>query len=122
MLVITGASHLGELLKVNHSLQELYMRDNTIGDKGISSVADGLQCNNTLTKLYVSRCGFSEKGTAVYKMSSQNNFVYGLKTATMGIIVTHIASISIKERNIMFYIVCSNDHHRCHFHQSSTDG
>ena len=79
MLVITGASCLGKFLKVTHSLQELYMKDNAIGDKGISSIADGLQCNKTLTKLYVGRCGFSVKGTEVYKISSQNNFVYGLK-------------------------------------------
>ena len=65
MLVITGASCLGKLLKVNHSLQELYMKDNAIKDKGISSVAGELQCNKTLTKLYVGRCGFSVKGTAV---------------------------------------------------------
>ena len=65
MFVITGASSLGELLKVNDSLQELYMRDNAIGDKGISSVADGLKCNKTLTKLHVERCELLVRGTAV---------------------------------------------------------
>ena len=66
-IVTTGASCVGELLKVNNSLQELYMWDNQIGDDGMSSVADGLQCNNTLTKLYVHQgCGFSVKGTVVY--------------------------------------------------------
>ena len=40
------------------------MRHNpNIGDDGMSSVADGLQCNNTLTKLYVGDCGFSVRGT-----------------------------------------------------------
>ena len=67
VVVTTGASCLGELLKVNHSLQELDMRDNNISDEGISSVADGLQCNNTLTKLNVVECGLSVKGTVVYK-------------------------------------------------------
>ena len=64
--VTTGASCVGELLKVNNSLQELDMSYNQIGDDGMSSVADGLQCNNTLTKLYVQWCGFSVKGTVVY--------------------------------------------------------
>ena len=62
-IVTTGASCVGELLKVNNSLQELYMRDNDIGDDGMSSVADGLQCNKTLTELNVQGCGFSVKGS-----------------------------------------------------------
>ena len=67
VIVTTGASCVGELLKVNNSLQELVMSDNPIGDDGMSSIADGLQCNNTLTKLDVQRCGLSVKGTVVYK-------------------------------------------------------
>ena len=62
VIVTTGASCLGELLKINNSLQELYMRVNDVGDDGMSSVADGLQHNNTLTKLSVSLCNFSVKG------------------------------------------------------------
>ena len=65
-IVTTGASCVGKLLKVNNSLQELYMRDNDIGDDGMSSVADGLQCNKTLTELNVQGCRFSVKGTVVY--------------------------------------------------------
>ena len=68
VIVTTGASCVGELLKVNNSLQELSMRHNQIGDDGMSSVADRLQCNNTLTKLDVWECGLSVKGTVLYKM------------------------------------------------------
>ena len=67
VIVTTGASCLSELLKVNNSLQELDMHSNDIGGDGMSSVADGLQCNNTLTKLNVKRCGLSVKGTVVHK-------------------------------------------------------
>ena len=63
VIVTTGASCLGELLKVNNLLQELDMRSNDIGDDGMSSVADGLQHNNSLTKLDASRCKFSVKGS-----------------------------------------------------------
>ena len=66
VIVTTGASCVGELLKVNNSLQKLKMRYNPIGDDGMSSVADGLQCNSTLTKLNVELCEFSVKGTVVY--------------------------------------------------------
>ena len=67
VIVTTGASCLGELLKVNNSLQELDMRHNPIGDDGMSSVADGLQYNKILTKLDVGWCRLSVKGTVVYK-------------------------------------------------------
>ena len=68
VIVTTGASCVGELLKVNNSLQRLIMWRNPIGDDGMSSIADGLQCNNTLTELNVQQCGFSVKGTVVYKV------------------------------------------------------
>ena len=67
VIVTTGASCLGELLKVNNSLQELYMGDNSIGDDGMSSVADGLQYNKSLIYLFVGKCGLSVKGTVLYK-------------------------------------------------------
>ena len=67
VIVTTGASCLGELLKVNNSLQKLDMEYNVIGDDGMSSVADGLQYNKSLTKLHIDHCGLSMKGTIVYK-------------------------------------------------------
>ena len=67
VIVTAGASCLGELLKVNNSLQELDMGWNIIGDDGMSSVADGLQYNKSLTILGVEYCGLSVKGTVVYK-------------------------------------------------------
>ena len=67
VIVTTGASCVGELLKVNNSLQELVMWHNlNISDDGMSSVTDGLQCNNTLINLNVTRCGLSVKGTVGY--------------------------------------------------------
>ena len=71
VIITTGAGCVGKLLKVNNSLQELDMRRNPIGDDGMSSVAGGLQCNSTLTKLSVDKCGFSVKGTVVYKINSK---------------------------------------------------
>ena len=67
VIVTTGASCLGELLKINNSLQELDMGYNDINDDRMSSVADGLQYNKTLTDLKVWQCGLSVKGTVVYK-------------------------------------------------------
>ena len=42
------------------------MGDNDIGDDGMSSVAYGLQHDNTLTKLSLSQCKFSVKGSYSY--------------------------------------------------------
>ena len=68
IVTTTGASCLGELLDLNNSLQELDMGWNAgIGDDGMSSVADGLQYNKTLTKLNVEQCRLSVKGTVVCK-------------------------------------------------------
>ena len=67
VIVTTGASCLGELLKVNNSLQKLDMGYNVIGDDGMSSVAGGLQYNKSLTQLDVQNCGLSVKGIVVYK-------------------------------------------------------
>ena len=39
---------------------------NDMGDDGMSLVADGLQHNNSLTKLIVSKCKFSVKGSYSY--------------------------------------------------------
>ena len=65
--VTTGARCLSELLKVNNSLQKLDMYGNMIGDDGMLLIVDGLQCNSTLTRLDVMKCGLSVKGTVVYK-------------------------------------------------------
>ena len=67
VIITTGAGCVGELLKVNNSLQKLVMYHNPIGDDGMSSVADGLQCNYSLIKLDVRCCEFSVRGTVVYK-------------------------------------------------------
>ena len=42
------------------------MGENDIGDDGMSSVADGLQHNNTLKKLDATECKFSVKGSYSY--------------------------------------------------------
>ena len=39
------------------------MEKNTIGNNGLSVIAEGLQSNNTLIKLDVSTCDFSAKGS-----------------------------------------------------------
>ena len=57
-VIITGST----------TLRELNVRYNHNGDNWISVITEGLQSNKTLTKLYVSYCDLSVKGTVLYKM------------------------------------------------------
>ena len=50
------------------TLRELDVNYNQIGDNGISRITEGLQSNKMLTKLNVSGCRLSVKGTVLYKM------------------------------------------------------
>ena len=58
-VIITGSA----------TLRELNVSGNpNNGDNWISVIAEGLQSNKTLTKLNVSGCDLSVKGTVLYKM------------------------------------------------------
>ena len=57
-VIITGST----------TLKELDVSFNDIGDNGISVITEELQSNKTLTKLDVSWCEFSVKGTVLYNM------------------------------------------------------
>ena len=62
-MIITGAIAVSKFLMGNHSLQELYVSRNNIGDDGISVIAEQLQHITTLTTLDVASCGLSVKGS-----------------------------------------------------------
>ena len=56
-MITTGANSISKIMMVNHSLQELLMSENNIGDDGISAIAGALgnckisllnHCNITL--------------------------------------------------------------------------
>ena len=50
------------------TLRELHVSFNDIGEDGIFKIAEGLLTNKTLTKLNVSGCDLSVKGTVLYKI------------------------------------------------------
>ena len=60
-MITTGAISIGKMMMVNHSLQLLNMRNNAIGDDGISVIAGALDgCR--INELFVSRCGITLTG------------------------------------------------------------
>ena len=52
----------------SNTLRELDVGYNDIGDNGISVITEWLLSNKTLTKLDISDCELSVKGTVLYKM------------------------------------------------------
>ena len=50
------------------TLRELNVSFNDIGDSGISVITQWLLSNKTLTKLDITECNLSVKGTVLYKM------------------------------------------------------
>ena len=56
-MITTGAISISNMMMVNHSLQVLNMRGNSIGDDGISAIARG-----KIDKLNVRECGITLTG------------------------------------------------------------
>ena len=67
-MIIVGAKYISQLLNVTHTLQELDIDNNDIGDNGIAAISKALQHNKSLTTLSVGECGLSAKGNVVCKM------------------------------------------------------
>jgi len=67
-MIITGAEYISQILNVTHTLQELRMAENDIGDNGMGSILEEIQHNKSLTLLAVLQCGLSVKGNVVCKM------------------------------------------------------
>ena len=63
IVIITGAIAVSKLLMGNCTLQVFDVSSNNIGDDGISVIVEQLQNITTLTKLVVTKCGLSVKGS-----------------------------------------------------------
>ena len=73
-MITTGAISISEMMMVNHSLQELDITENNIGDDGISAIAGALG-NCKISKLDVGWCGITLTGaislaTALYSSNT----------------------------------------------------
>ena len=77
-MITTGAISISKMMMVNHSLQELNMWNNNIGDDGISAIAGALgNCN--INKLIVDQCGITLTGaTSLAEALSSNHTIRAL--------------------------------------------
>ena len=62
-MIIVGAKYISQLLNVTHTLQELNIIHNNIGDDGIAVISEALQHNKSVTTLWVQECGLSAQGS-----------------------------------------------------------
>ena len=77
------------------------MGGNKISDDGMMLVADGLQCNNTLTILDVGVCGLSVKGTVVYK--TEFNIIWSLQFLSKFSVFSQTKDLDQTDNAILFY-------------------
>ena len=54
---------------MDHTLEDLQLSCNKIGDDGVSMIAEGLQGNNSIASLMIGGCGITVKGIAPYQAS-----------------------------------------------------
>ena len=71
-MITTGAISISKMMMVNHSLQELYMSHNNIGDDGISAIAGALG-NCKITILFVQECGITLTGARLLAAALSSN-------------------------------------------------
>ena len=77
-MITTGAISISKMMMVNHSLQELYIGGNSIGDDGISAIARALS-NCKINKLNVDRCNITLIGaTSLSAVLSSNHTIRNL--------------------------------------------
>ena len=71
-MITTGAISISKMMMVNHSLQELYMYTNNIGDDGISAIAGALS-NCNINILNVQECGITLTGATSLAAALSSN-------------------------------------------------
>ena len=71
-MITTGAISISKMMMVNHSLQDLNMWNNNIGDDGISTIAGALgNCN--INMLDVDQCGITLTGATSLAAALSSN-------------------------------------------------
>ena len=71
-MITTGAISISKMMMVNHSLQELNMLGNNIGDDGISAIAGALD-NCKINKLDVRSCNITLIGATSLAAALSSN-------------------------------------------------
>ena len=60
-LLYTGAESIGEMLKMNHTLEDLNINSNPIGDEGIAAIKETLHYSK-INILIMYNCNITDTG------------------------------------------------------------
>ena len=71
-MITTGAISISKMMMVKHSLQELYLWDNNIGDSGISAITEALG-NCKINLLNVKECNITLHGATMLAAALSSN-------------------------------------------------
>ena len=71
-MITTGTISISKVMMVNHSLQQLIMSHNNIGDSGISAIAEALG-NCKINSLDVSGCNITLHGATMLAAALSSN-------------------------------------------------
>ena len=78
-----GATAIGEALKVNGALTELWLNRNKIGDQGATAIAEGLKFNGVLTSLWLADNKIGGPGASAIAEALKFNGALNLKKLVM---------------------------------------
>jgi Ran GTPase-activating protein (RanGAP) involved in mRNA processing and transport len=71
--ILASATALGNALRVNSALQELYLYGSSLGDDGACALAEGLRLNSMLRKLDIRNNEIEERGATALADSLRTN-------------------------------------------------
>ena len=77
LCILAGAITISKIIKENHTLERLDIRDNSIGDQGIEAIAQQL-VHTKIIELNVAGCGFTNNGAKSLVDGLRNNSTLGI--------------------------------------------
>jgi len=111
-MVTIGAISISQVLMVNQTLLELYMRENNIGENGITAIAGSLS-NSSINVLNVQRCGITFTGVrslAAVLSTTQNIKSLGLWNNQITVDGAHLIMESAVKNGVCEDVSVNNEY------------
>jgi hypothetical protein len=64
-----GARDIAAMLKINSTLQNIYLGDNAIGDNGVLAIAEGMEFNSSLKWIDISEHEIGSEKLQIFKQA-----------------------------------------------------
>ncbi|PRP88425.1 hypothetical protein PROFUN_03339 [Planoprotostelium fungivorum] len=74
---VDGAQAIAEALKLNNSINHLYLDRNNIGNEGVLAIVQSLRVNRSISNLHLSRNGITDEGAkAIAEIVQENPSIF----------------------------------------------